>query len=199
MIRVEIKKNFPEDGIMGEELFSHNASASYQWIIDPIDGTYSFTKNVPLFGTLIGLQHEGKMLYGYLRMPMLENAWMAGNGKTCIHNGSELNQRSKFNGWKDSLILTTDPYSICNTSIEPFWKKALEFGAIARTWGDCYGYYMVCLGKAELMADTSLKPFDILPLVPIITGSGLSINQLGKVEHDTVVVCSEDAWSTLKV
>ena len=154
---------------MGEERESHKPNASIKWIIDPIDGTFGYTKSVPLFGTLIGLLENDKPKYGYLRLPLIRDTWMCGDGSVALHEGKPIVQTPHLS-WNKSLILTTDQQTIEKSPINSFWQSAIKKGASARTWGDCFGYYLLCIGKAELMADTGLKTFDILPLIPILRG-----------------------------
>ena len=55
-----IGQHYPQHGIVGEEYGTENDGAEFVWVLDPIDGTISFASGCPLFGTLIGLLHEGE-------------------------------------------------------------------------------------------------------------------------------------------
>lgn len=196
-LRNIIANEFPENGIIGEEKETINESANYKWIIDPIDGTYGFVKGVPLFGTLIGFIEQNEPKYGFARMPEIGNSWISGDGEKALLNGKPLSTPA-HQGWQNSLILTTDQQTIETSPLSKYWKSALKYGATARTWGDCFGYYMVCSGNAEFMADTCLKPYDIMPLIPILRGSGLEVHQVDCSDWSNVIACKKGVFEQLK-
>lgn len=70
-LREELTSRFPAHNILGEELAQLDQGSEFQWIIDPIDGTLSFTRNIPLFGTILGLFHRGQPLIGLIDHPAL--------------------------------------------------------------------------------------------------------------------------------
>ena len=196
-LRQSISENFPEHCIKGEERQTVNETSNLQWIIDPIDGTYSFTKGVPLFGTLIGLLEKNKPKYGFLRMPLIQNSWMSGDGFKALKDGKMLSVNA-HSSWKNSLILTTDQQTLENSTLFTHWEKALDCGATARTWGDCFGYYLLCLGKAEMMVDVGLKSFDILPLIPILLGSGVDVIPIECNDYQNIIASKPGVWSQIK-
>jgi myo-inositol-1(or 4)-monophosphatase len=59
-----------------------------------------------------------------------------------------------------------------------------DFSALAgkvehvRTWGDCYGYTQLATGFADIMIDPLMNPWDLLPLVPVLEGAGVTITDL---------------------
>lgn len=189
-LREQIISTYPNHGILGEERKSINPDADFVWVLDPIDGTYGFSKGVPLFGSLIGLNYMGKPIYGFLRLPMINDTWISGDSKQTYINGKVLKTKA-FSGMNDSLILTTDQQTLTNSPFYKHWQKAINLGATARTWGDCYGYYLLCLGEADLMVDTGLKPYDILPLIPILRGAGMRIEQLGDKEDYSEIMAGK--------
>lgn len=197
-LREQIISTYPNHGILGEERKSINPDADFVWVLDPIDGTYGFSKGVPLFGSLIGLNYMGKPIYGFLRLPMINDTWISGDSKQTYINGKVLKTKA-FSGMNDSLILTTDQQTLTNSPIYKHWQKAINLGATARTWGDCYGYYLLCLGEADLMVDTGLKPYDILPLIPILRGAGMRIEQLGdKEDYSEIMAGKKEIFDAIK-
>src|SRR3990172_3364263 len=73
-LRRRIAEGFPEDGILGEEFPERPGTSGYRWILDPIDGTKSFIHGVPLFGTPVGVEHEGQCVIGVIRLPALDES-----------------------------------------------------------------------------------------------------------------------------
>jgi histidinol phosphatase-like enzyme (inositol monophosphatase family) len=187
LIRSRIEEKFPDHGIIGEEYDDNVKSSPYTWIIDPIDGTTSYHFGVPFFGTLIGLLNEGKPIFGSMRLPMF-NQMLAGDGSQCIINGNRCKVR-KFDGFEKSLILTSDDIRMNESIYCESWNQLRKTGATFRTWGDCYGYYLLATGKADAMFDINLKPCDILPIIPIVEGAGARIVGFGKNDATDLAVC----------
>jgi myo-inositol-1(or 4)-monophosphatase len=55
---------------------------------------------------------------------------------------------------------------------------------VARTWGDCYGYLLLCSGWADIVVDPIMNPWDLLPLVPVVRGAGGHISDWHGVQTD---------------
>ena len=88
-IRDQIKKDFPDHGILGEEFEDEFTNEDRNWVIDPIDGTFSFANGVPLFGTLIGFLMKQLPVYGSIRLPQLGNDLLVGDNINCFLNGKK--------------------------------------------------------------------------------------------------------------
>ena len=191
-IRNKISQNFKDHDIIGEELTDKILENECKWIIDPIDGTFSFTTGVPLFGTLIGFLYENTPTFGCLRLPKIQNHLIIGDNNKCLLNNNPL-LTTPFKGWRKDLILTTDEVRLSNSKISSGWAKLKNMGATTRSWGDCFGYFLVCQGRADVMIDVDLKPYDILPLVPILRGAGVAIIDLSeKQDFSSIIACKPE-------
>lgn len=169
-IRELISRRFPEHGIYGEEFGVTNEGAEYTWILDPIDGTKSFICGAYSFGTLIGLLKNGKPILGVYNHPILSDFLIGDNSETLI-NGTKTLMR-KCGELGNAVLLTTDHLNIEKyQNIERF-DKLLKKVKLYRNWGDCYGYYLLATGYADIMIDPIMSPWDLLPLIPIIKGAG---------------------------
>jgi myo-inositol-1(or 4)-monophosphatase len=164
-----IRKTYPEHGVIGEEYGEENTCAEFVWTLDPIDGTVSFASGCPLFGTLIGLLHHNQPLLGAIHQPLL-NQLCIGDGKRTLVDGRSVQLRS-VSHIADATLLTTDVASIHRTRQRESFDLLLDRSRLFRTWGDCYGYLLVASGKADIMLDLDMKVWDIVPLVPVITGA----------------------------
>jgi len=196
-IRDVIKNAFPDHSIIGEELEPHQENESVSWIIDPIDGTLSFCNGSPLFGTLIGLLENGEPRYGFMRLPMVNDTVVFSDGNLTMVNEKPSSYKV-FNGWDNSLVLTTDINTILQSPASSFWNIAIENGATARTWGDCFGYFMFCSGRADMMTDTNLKKVDILPVIPILKGVGASIITFGTNNYQHLMALTPEGYGELR-
>ena len=170
-IRARIEEKFPLDSVLGEEEATRAGTSGRQWIIDPIDGTYSFVHGVPLYGVLIGLEVAGEPCLGVVNLPALGELVYAARGLGCFWNG-ERARVSVVSSLEDALLLSTD-FGVCEKYGFGGAARRLEARAGARrTWGDCYGHILVATGRAEVMLDPVMNVWDCAPLLPILEEAG---------------------------
>jgi histidinol phosphatase-like enzyme (inositol monophosphatase family) len=170
-LRDRIEQRFPEHGILGEEFGETNPGASVRWILDPIDGTASFMRGVPLFGVLIGVEIEGEASVGVVHIPALQETVAAASGFGCFWNGSPA-RVSSVTDLSRATVLSTDPAALLDGSDAGAWARLVKKAALARMWGDCYGHILVATGRADVMFDPTLFPWDAAPLVAILKEAG---------------------------
>ncbi len=173
MIRDSIETLYPEHGIMGEEFGLKNEASDYQWVIDPIDGTKTFAAGAPLFGTMIALLHEGEPVFGTINYPALGKR-ISGDNERAFCNTKPISARQNI-PLSEAILLTTEYENIAQHQNKEGFDELLSRTKFSRTWGDCFGYYLVATGKADIMIDPVLNPWDIMALVPILRGSGATI------------------------
>jgi len=170
VMRELISKHFPDHAIIGEEFGQTNKDAEYTWILDPIDGTKSFICGAYSFGTLIGLLKNGQPVIGAYNHPIL-NDFLIGDNLITEINGAKTVIRN-CNHLSKAVLLTTDHLNIEKyQNIEKF-NNLIRKVKLYRNWGDCYGYYLLVTGYADVMIDPIMSPWDLLPLIPIIKGAG---------------------------
>jgi len=177
LLRERIEERFPGHGILGEEFGETGPDARVRWILDPIDGTRSFMHGVPLYGVLIGIEVDGEPLVGVAHFPALDETVSAGRGLGCTWNGSAASV-SDTDELSDALVLTTDVERILARDIAPGWRRLAKGASFSRTWGDCYGHILVATGRADVMVDPILSPWDAGPLLTIVTEAGGSFTDL---------------------
>lgn len=90
MISSGIKKNFPDDGIISEEEPDYNINAEYVWIIDPLDGTFNYSRGVPLYGVMIGLKKGDEIVMSAIYHPYFNDIYFAKKGKGAFRNGKRI-------------------------------------------------------------------------------------------------------------
>jgi histidinol phosphatase-like enzyme (inositol monophosphatase family) len=172
-MRELIMNHFPDHGIFGEEFGKTNIDAEYTWILDPIDGTKSFICGAYSFGTLIGLLRNGQPILGVYNHPLLNDFLIGDNIETQI-NGNKALVRN-CNELSQAVLLTTDHLNIEKYQNLEKFSKLTKKVKLYRNWGDCYGYYLLATGYADIMIDPIMSPWDLLPLIPIIKGAGGTI------------------------
>jgi histidinol phosphatase-like enzyme (inositol monophosphatase family) len=172
-MRALIEREFSDHSVLGEEYGGELASSGYQWILDPIDGTRAFISGLPLWGVLIGLYHDGRPLIGVMDQPYLDEryrGWNDGANLTARGATRALKTRACA-GLSDAILSTTDPYLFKGEEADAFARLRAE-AKLTRYGYDCYAYAMVASGTMDCVVESSLKPFDIAALIPILTGAG---------------------------
>jgi histidinol phosphatase-like enzyme (inositol monophosphatase family) len=170
LLRALITKRFPAHGVVGEEFGAERADAEFVWMLDPIDGTKSFIHGVPLWGTLIALLHGGQPVLGAIHLPALGHL-MIGDGITTTLDGRPTRVRA-CDRIEDATLLTSDPLNPGKYQNGPAFAALAARPRLVRTWGDCYGYFLLASGRADLMCDPVLSPWDLAALVPVVRGAG---------------------------
>jgi histidinol-phosphatase len=176
LIRKDIQQEFAGDGILGEELGESPSKNGFRWILDPVDGTKSFIHGVPLFGTLIGLEWHDRVVLGVCRFPALDEVVYAAKGTGAWwQTGSGSPRRAHV-----SAVDRLSEALFCVTTISG-WERIGRYDAfervrsaakLTRGWGDCYGHALVATGRADVMIDPLMNPWDAAALVPIVEEAG---------------------------
>ncbi len=218
LMRELIEAEFPADGILGEEYGETRPGAAGRWILDPIDGTRSFARGVPLYGVLIAYEAAGRSVLGVLHFPALGETVYAARGEGCWWNEKEA-RVSEVDRLEDAVVLTTTVEGLADAGFGDAWSdlaahsgKPVDSGArgagggapeagggargagYARTWGDCYGYALVATGRAEVMVDPRMHLWDVAPLVPVIEeAGGVFTDWQGRTGHNVTNAIATNA------
>ena len=166
-----IERRFPGDGVLGEEEGETRGSASRRWIVDPIDGTKSFVRGVPLWGTLVAVAEGSTVLAGAAYFPAVGELVAAAPGHGCWWNGSTCHV-SGVASLSGATVLTTDERFPKSATRREGWRDLAARASISRTWGDCFGYLLVATGRAEAMVDGVANPWDLAAILPIVREAG---------------------------
>ena len=168
-----ISKTFPYHSILGEEE-SFIKESEFEWCIDPIDGTKSYVQGVPLWGTLISLSKEGRIILGLADIPALDERYLGySNVAYKISKKSKKKLKVRKTGKLSEAILnTTSPYVFANKQDQRSFENLSENTKSTRLGGDCYSYCLLADGHVDIVVESGLKPWDIRALEPIIVNAG---------------------------
>jgi len=170
-MRALLAARFPDHGIIGEEHGEVIGKAPIRWIIDPIDGTRTFLRGVPFYGTLVGVEVHGEPTVGVIYIPALDEMVAAGRGLGCRWNGRPC-RVAATRTLKQSLVVATDETAV-RRRLGPAGHDALVAAtAMQRTWADCYGYVLVATGRSEIAMDAVMALWDNAALLPVIEEAG---------------------------
>ena len=167
LLRERIEAAFPEDAILGEEEAPKQGTSGRRWVIDPIDGTESFTHGVALYTNLLYLEDEHGPAVGVINVPAIGELVAAGRGLGAWFNGTRchVNDHDRLDG------------ALLSASGFDWWPPEMlsqvhSSGLAMRTWGDGYGYLLVATGRIEAMVDPAANFWDIAPCQVVIDEAG---------------------------
>lgn len=187
LVRSRIAAAFPGDAVMGEEMGETPGGSGWRWIIDPIDGTFSFVRGVPLYATLIAAewvgiegrgegQGRGRVEVGVIELPALGERVHAARGLGAWHTvrGSGPTRA------RVSRAATLGQAVVCTTSLDYFkgpaargvFDRVCAAAGHTRGWSDAYPAALLATGRVDVLFESAIKPWDIAALEPIIAEAG---------------------------
>lgn len=170
-LRASLLTKFPDDGFLGEEFGHKTGSTGFEWIVDPIDGTRSFVRGIPLWATLVGLQYRGEMIAGVVVEPVLGNTYRALRGEGAFKNNQPIHV-SKLEQLDRAIMCTSDlSYFSLNGRMSAFWAMSQKVER-QRGYGDYFGFTLVAQGSADLMLDFGVHAWDIAAVIPLVEEAG---------------------------
>lgn len=170
-IREELAKNFPGHGIIGEEFGSEALDADFVWSIDPIDGTRSFIRGIPLFGTLLGLLHRRRVVMGIMVLPILEETYTAVLGKGTFCNEQRMHV-SATQVLESAVVSVGDVNCFEAAGKMPYMHKVMESAELVRGYTDCFGHSLLLRGAIDAMIDPVVAPWDVIPIACLVQEAG---------------------------
>jgi histidinol-phosphatase len=174
-LRARLAAERPGDAFAGEE-FGATGPGRRRWVVDPIDGTKNFVRNVPVWASLIGLLDGDDAVLGVVSAPALGRRWWA-----CRDGGA----------WASWLGGEPRPLSV--SKVSRLADASLSFASLSawaalgrrdafvdltgrvwrsRAYGDFWSYMLVAEGAVDLAAEPALEVWDMAALAPIVTEAG---------------------------
>ena len=191
-IRERIAERFPDHGIVGEEHGVVRGSSAWRWIIDPIDGTRAFMIGLPVWGCLLGLLRDDEPVLGFMHQPVVGETFYGNGANTWIERaGTHKEIRARRTAPLHEAVLCATHPDMFRGAVRPRFELLASSVRMTRYGGDCYNYCLLAHGLVDLVVEDRLKPYDILPLVPIVRGAGACVTDLaGQTPHGGLVVAA---------
>jgi myo-inositol-1(or 4)-monophosphatase len=174
LIRAGLARAWPDSPVQGEEEGFTPGGSEWSWIIDPIDGTRAFISGVPAWGILLGLLQAGRPVAGIMRQPYLDETFVGGpSGAWLLRGGSRLPLRvSGKASLEEAILYSTHPGMFPDPAGRKGFDRVSAAVRMTRFGGDCYSYCLLAHGFVDLVIESSLQPYDIVPLIPIVEAAG---------------------------
>ncbi|GAA4215581.1 histidinol-phosphatase [Sphingomonas endophytica] len=166
----------PGDGVVGEEHGVKDGVTGRQWVLDPIDGTRSFTAGRAIFGTLIALVEDGWPVLGIIDQPVQRERWTGVTGRPTLLNDAPVRTRACA-ALEGAIVATTSPHLFEDADVPHFMALvAAASGGAPRQGpvygGDCYNYGLLASGFLDIVCESGLQLYDFAALAPIVEGAG---------------------------
>jgi histidinol-phosphatase len=174
-IRTGIHARWPDHGLIGEEYGEEAGAGTTRWFIDPIDGTHNFIRGVPLFGTLLGVEHDGEMQVGVISAPALRERWYAYRGGGAWNVGVDGERRirvSRVAALEDAQLVYGSGRDNVASGLMPGFDGLIGAAWRDRGFGDFWGYALVAEGAAEAMLETGMSSWDLAAPQVLIEEAG---------------------------
>jgi histidinol phosphatase-like enzyme (inositol monophosphatase family) len=177
-LRDMIRAAYPDDAVLGEEFGEQQGNSGWRWILDPIDGTQSFIRGVPLFGVLIGVERDGEAVLGVAFLPALDEMVYAARGHGCwwlpAGRKADTPRRARVSPiarLADGLMVMTSFNYFQQSNQGAVYERIIQAGRI-RGWSDCYAHVLVATGRAEAAFEPVMSIWDSAPFLPILLEAG---------------------------
>ncbi len=174
-IRSRIRARYPDHALVGEEYGTEDGAGTTRWFIDPIDGTHNFIRGVPLFGTLLAVEHEGELQLGMISAPAMRERWFAYRGGGAWNRSLAGERRirvSRVGALEDAQLVYGSRTETVASGLMPGFDATLAAAWRERGFGDFWAYALVAEGAAEAMFETGMKTWDLAGPVVVIEEAG---------------------------
>jgi histidinol-phosphatase len=171
LLRETLLGAFPNDGFLGEESGDSPGSSGFRWIIDPVDGTRSFVRGIPIWGTLVGLEYRDEQVGGVVDVPALGMTYRALRGDGAYRNDRRI-RVSDVDDLSEAMVFYSSlSWFMRAGRLEDFLELTRRTQR-QRGFGDFYGHVLVAQGSGEAMVEHGVHPWDVAALKPIVEEAG---------------------------
>ena len=192
LIREAIEREFPEDGILGEEGSSKNGTSGRRWIIDPIDGTRDFVRGNRFWCVLVGLEEAGESVAGVAHFPMLEETYWAARGGGAYRNGERLQVSAVAS--IESAVFCPNGLQLAQAAAHlPRVMELMQRSWAVRSYGGALDGCMLAAGKTDIWFEPKVEVWDLAALKPIIEEAGgrfFALDGSRRIDRKNALACA---------
>ena len=169
-IRERIAQRWPDHGVLGEELGADGADAEIGWIVDPIDATHNFVRDIGVWATLLACRIGSELVLGVVSAPAMGERWWAtveGGAWRRDMRGERRIGVSQVETLAAGQLIYGDPAALDGRAV-----RAAAHAWRSRGFGDFWGHMLVACGSAEGMVEDGVNPWDMAAPHVIVTAAG---------------------------
>lgn len=163
-VRKLVRDSGRREGVLGEEF--DDVAGDVRWIVDPIDGTKSYVRGVPVWATLLALEVEGRVVVAVVSAPALDRRWWATRGGGAFGDGTRL-AVSRIAALEDATVSCTSA-----RGLPAAWSELARRAWAARGWADFWQHCLVAEGAIELAVENGLKIWDYSAISLVVEEAG---------------------------
>jgi histidinol-phosphatase len=171
VLRHGLSGAFPADGFLGEEYGDTPGTSGFRWILDPIDGTRSFVRGIPIWGVLVGLEYKGEWVAGVVGAPAMGLSYHALRGNGAYRDDRRL-RVSDVADLSKALVFYSGLNWFAKAGREQQFLNLVRKTDRQRGFGDWYGHLLVAQGSGEMMVEYGVHAWDVAALQPIVEEAG---------------------------
>lgn len=181
-LRKMIRGSFPSHRIIGEEegddlpAQGSTQDPDWTWILDPIDGTFSFVHGIPFYSSLLAVLKDGVPTIGFAALPELGIVMSAERGRGVWINNVPYVRPERIGQDAIELVATADPYRFAMENVGQLVPEFYTRSIKARTYPDALGYYMLLKGSVRAFVDPKVEIWDVAPFHVILPEAGFAIH-----------------------
>jgi len=175
LIREAIEREFPADGILGEEGSAKAGTSGRRWIIDPIDGTRDFVRGNRFWCVLVALEEAGESLVGVAHFPMLNETYWAARGSGAFGGADGAAPRLQASAIDSLGAAVFSPNGLQLANARPHLQRVMDLMQLSwsvRSYGGALDACMVASGKAEIWFEPKVEVWDLAALKLIVEEAG---------------------------
>jgi histidinol-phosphatase len=174
----KVKQSGLEIDVVGEETSKEipsgpSTNGRARMIIDPIDGTEEFSRGIPTFGTLMGIEENGEIVAGMVSAPALSQGtrWWAYRGEGAYRSGKRIHVSNR-KSLEEAMVFTTGTGWAKNMEARASMRRMADAARSSRSIGGFWQHMLVAEGAIEAAVDWVSKPWDLAPLGVIVEEAG---------------------------
>ena len=171
LLRKSLLGKFPQDGFLGEEFGDTAGTSGFRWIIDPIDGTRSFVRGIPIWATLVGLEYKGELIAGVTYIPPWKQTFRALRGDGAFRDERRI-RVSDVGSLEKAHVYYSSIAWFSKAGCDQHFLKLVSLSERQRGFGDFYGFVMIAQGSGEIMVEHGVHAWDVAALAPLVEEAG---------------------------
>jgi histidinol-phosphatase len=170
-LRDKLLGAFPDDGFLGEEFGDKPGNSGFRWIVDPVDGTRSFVRGIPVWATLVGLEHGGEQIAGVVVSPGLGHTWRALRGDGAFRDERRI-RVSDVNHLSQATLFYTNLKWFDRAGKRDDFLRLSAQTQNQRGYGDFWGHVLVAQGSGDVMVEQGVHVWDVAAIKPLVEEAG---------------------------